>query len=139
MSQFLIIINSFQSEESQDKSKNLISYLEKLEFSCVKSEFKLIENFEKIDVFVEVDDYAKEIWVKYKEISEIEDRFKRKSEFLVIKPEFYSYIISVDPKKLGNIVLDSEWLGYLNMDDLNRKYDLETGFIKQDKEDVYII
>ncbi len=93
MSQFLIIINSFQSEESQDKSKNLISYLEKLEFSCVKSEFKLIENFEKIDVFVEVDDYAKEIWVKYKEISEIEDRFKRKSEFLVIKPEFYSYII----------------------------------------------
>jgi hypothetical protein len=45
----------------------------------------------------------------------------------------------VDPKKLGNIVLDSEWLGYLNMDDLNRKYDLETGFIKHDKEDVYII
>ncbi|MGP8024730.1 MAG: CRISPR-associated helicase Cas3' [Methanobacterium sp.] len=130
----------FVSERgSQDKSTNLISYLEKLEFSCIKSEFKLIENFEKIDVFVEVDDYAKEIWVKYKEISEIEDRFKRKSEFLVIKSEFYSYIVSVDPKKLGNIVLDSEWLGYLNMDDLNRKYDLETGFIKQDKEDVYII
>jgi CRISPR-associated endonuclease/helicase Cas3 len=124
---------------SQDKSLDLIAYLEKLEFSCIKSEFKLISNYEKIDVFVEVDNDAKTIWKKYKEITEIKDRFERKTAFLTIKPEFYSYIVSVDPKKIGTISMESEWLGYLNKDDLNRKYDVETGFITHNKEDVFII
>lgn len=130
----------FVSERgSQDKSLDLIAYLEKLEFSCIKSEFKLISNYEKIDVFVEVDNNAKAIWKKYKEITEIEDRFERKAAFLTIKPEFYSYIVSVDPKKIGNIFMESEWLGYLNKDDLDRKYNMETGFITHNKEDVFII
>lgn len=124
---------------SQDKSTNLISYIEKLKFSDIKSEFKLIENFEKIDVFVEVDDDAVEVWKKYKEITEIEDRFKRKSAFSEIKPEFYNYIVSVDPKKLGTVNDESEWLKYVSKDDLKRKYNLETGFIIHDKEDVFII
>jgi hypothetical protein len=34
---------------------------------------------------------------------------------------------------------DSEWLCYVGMNDLGRKYSLETGFIPQDKEDVFII
>ncbi len=35
--------------------------------------------------------------------------------------------------------MDNEWLGYLNLDDLNRKYNLETGFIPQSKEEAFII
>lgn len=124
---------------SQDKSKNLISYLEKLKFTDIKRDFKLIEDLEKIDVFIEVDEDAQRIWEKYKEISKIEDRFKRKNAFSEIKSDFYNYIISVDPKKLGKVAEDSKWLKYLSKDDLERKYDLETGFIRQDKEEVYII
>ena len=125
---------------SQDKSTDLISYLEKLKFYDIKKEFKLIENdYEKIDVFVEIDENAANIWEKYKEISEIENRFVRKGLFLGIKAEFYSYVVSVDAKKLGKIAMDNEWLGYLNLDDLNRKYNLETGFIPQSKEEAFII
>jgi CRISPR-associated endonuclease/helicase Cas3 len=130
----------FVSERgSQDKSADLLSYLEKLKFSDLKREFKLIENLEKIDVFVEVDEDAKDVWEKYEEITKIEDRFMRKSAFLDIKSEFYSYVISVNPKKLGNIFQYNDWLGYVCMADLNRKYDLETGFISHEKEDVFII
>ena len=130
----------FVSERgSQDKSVDLLSCLEKLKFSDLKREFKLIESLEKIDVFVEVDEDAKDVWEKYEEITKIEDRFMRKNAFLDIKSEFYSYIISVNPKKLGNIFQYNDWLGYICIEDLNRKYDLETGFITHEKEDVFII
>jgi len=125
---------------SQDESSYLIAYLEKLKFSYIKSEFKLIKNgYEKIDVFVEVDENASEVWDKYQEIKEIKNRFERKEAFLNIKSDFYNYVVSVNPKKLGNTVMDSEWLYYVSMNDLGRKYSLETGFIPQDKEDVFII
>lgn len=130
----------FVSERgSQDKSVNIISNLEKLNFSYIKNEFRLIENFEKTDVFIEVDEEAKEVWKRYEEIIKIEDRFIRKSAFSEIKADFYNYVVSVDSKKLGNTFKFNEWLGYLSRDDLKRKYNLETGFIKHDKEDVFII
>lgn len=125
---------------SQDKSSDLIAYLRKLNFSDIKHEFKLISTgYEKIDVFVEVDENAREIWEEYQEINTIENRFERKDAFSVIKADFYNYVISVDPKKLGTTVMDSEWLGYVSVNDLSRKYDLETGFISHKEEDVFII
>ena len=125
---------------SQDKSSELINYIRKLNFSDIKHEFKLINNgYEKIDVFVEIDEIAGEIWEKYQEIRTIENRFERKEAFSAIKADFYNYVISVDPKKLGKTVMDSEWLGYICMTDLSRKYDLETGFISHKEEDVFII
>jgi CRISPR-associated endonuclease/helicase Cas3 len=125
---------------SQDKSSDLLRYVEKLNFSDIKKEFKLIENgYEKTDVFVEINEYAKEIWDEYQEIKEIENRFERKNAFSLIKSDFYKYVISVDSKKLGKTFMDSEWLGYVPMNDLNRKYSLETGFISHKEEDVFII
>jgi len=125
---------------SQDESSNLITYLEKLKFSYIKSEFRLIKNgYEKIDVFVEVDENAREVWNKYQKTKEIKNRFERKEAFSNIKSDFYNYVISVNPKKLGSTMDDSEWLYYVGMNDLGRKYSLETGFIPQEKEDVFII
>jgi len=124
---------------SQDKSGTVVSYLEKLRFSDFKSEFKLIDdNFEKIDVFIEIDEKAIEIREKYN-ILEIENRFQRKNEFLKIKPDFYNYVISVNPKKLGKVISDTEWPVYIDYGNLDMKYNLETGFIPVNKEDVFII
>ena len=125
---------------SQDESVYLLTYLEKLKFSYIKSEFKLIKNgYEKIDVFVEVNENASEVWNKYQELKRIKNRFERKEAFSIIKSDFYNYVVSVNPKKLGNTVDDSEWLYYVGINDLGRKYSLETGFISQDKEEVFII
>jgi CRISPR-associated endonuclease/helicase Cas3 len=125
---------------SQEKSRNLVECIEKLEFSEFRKEFKLIGgDYEKIDVFIEADETAQKLWEKYKQLSEIENRFQRKEEFLKIKPKFYNYVISVNLKKLGTVVLNSEWLAYLDFESLSRKYDLETGFIPNNQEDVFII
>lgn len=125
---------------SQEKSRKLVECIEKLDFSEFKKEFKLIGGgYDKMDVFIEVDETAEKLWAKYKRLSEIENRFQRKEEFLKIKPNFYNYVISVNIKKLGKVVLDSEWLGYLDFESLNRKYDLETGFISNNQEEAFII
>jgi len=59
-----------------------------------------------------------------------EDRFERRREFLKVKKRFYDYVISVDAKKIGAVVTENEYnIGYVSLDDLERKYDLETGFI----------
>ncbi|MEN4006112.1 MAG: CRISPR-associated helicase Cas3' [Methanobacteriaceae archaeon] len=124
---------------SQDKANDIISCIEKLKFSSLRK-FKLIEEqHEKIDVFIGINEKAERIWEKYKKISEIENRLERKNEFLKIKPDFYNYVISVDANKLGKIVMDTEWLGYLGFNDLDRKYDIETGFIPLNKEEPFII
>ena len=65
-----------------------------------------------------------------KEIMKKEDRFERRREFLKVKKRFYDYVISVDAKKIGAVVTENEYnIGYVRLDDLERKYDLETGFI----------
>lgn len=132
---------SFLKERgSQDNSSDIISYMEKLKFYDLKKDFKLINNsYEKIDVFVEVDEHAKAIWERYQAIMENENRFERKSLFLDIKSDFYKYIVSVDLKKLGKTLNENEWLEYIPYDDFERKYNLETGFIPHSQEDAFII
>ncbi len=125
---------------TQAQSKKLIESIEKLNFSEFKALFKLIKgSYPKLDVFIEVDENAKIVWNNFRQISEIEDRFRKKEEFAKIKSTFYSYVVSVDPKKLGNILIENEWLGYLDNGSLERKYDLETGFVVHDEEEAFII
>ncbi|GAB4316458.1 MAG: CRISPR-associated helicase/endonuclease Cas3 [Methanobacteriaceae archaeon] len=125
---------------TQAQSKKLIESIEKLNFSEFKNLFKLIKgNYTQLDVFIEVDANAERVWEKFRQITEIKDRFLRKEEFAKIKSTFYNYVVSVDAKKLGNIVIENEWLGYLDNRSLERKYNLETGFIVHDEEKAYII
>lgn len=108
---------------SNDSSKDKINAMRWLKFSEI-AEFKLIKDeYQKIDVFVEIDDNAKKIWNEYKKIKEIENRIKRKEEFLRMKKEFYSYIISVDKKKAEKSLVEP-YLGYVTKEE----YDIETGY-----------
>ncbi|MGL6297670.1 MAG: CRISPR-associated helicase Cas3' [Methanobacteriaceae archaeon] len=123
---------------TQDNS--ILNDIENLDFSEFKNDFKLIDNdYDKIDVFVEIDDCSKKLWNKYQKIRQIENIFYRKNEFLKIKSNFYNYIISINSKKLGKVAIDDNGgLVYLKMDNLDDKYDIETGFISSDKEEVFI-
>jgi CRISPR-associated endonuclease/helicase Cas3 len=96
------------------------------------SDFELIkEDYFKIDVFVEVDDKAKETWKMYGKIRITKDPFERKKRFLVIKKDFYDYVISV-PKIYENQVGFDEKLGigYISKTEIDQGtgYDLEVGF-----------
>jgi CRISPR-associated endonuclease/helicase Cas3 len=93
------------------------------------SEFSIIEKtYPVMDVFVEVDDFAKEAFKKFEDILSIENRFDRHNEFKRIKRDFYSYVISV-PATVQNRPPIVNGIPYVSMNSLNEFYDKNTGFI----------
>ena len=90
---------------SQEESYRLMEKIEKLELRNLQDDFRLIEDTDKlVDVFIEKDEKAKEIWNKYRIIRETNNR----EEFKKIKPEFYNYVIQIYKDKLGNNEYDEK-------------------------------
>jgi len=80
---------------SDAESQSVLDAVYSLNYASI-SEFKLIDqNYEKVDIFVEIDETAKEIWNRFLSLSSIEDIWQRKEEFLNFKNLFQQYIISV--------------------------------------------
>lgn len=135
--------NEFISKrKSKEKSKHLLNDLNQLNFSEISNEFKLMgDDFDKIDVFVIFDEMAQELWDLFNEFKEISNPFERKNKFLTIKSDFYSYVVSVNNKNknVGSAQIENENLAYLLFEDLDRKYDLETGFLYQKDENPFIL
>ena len=116
-----------------DSSKELLEIIKKFKYELVPKKFKLIEEIPQINLFVNVEEDAEEIYEKYENIKEISNPFERKKEFLKIKKEFYQYVISV-PKhaiKGKDILIDEN--KSINVID-KTYYDIETGFrVVEDK------
>ncbi|KJR40288.1 CRISPR-associated protein Cas3, partial [Candidatus Magnetoovum chiemensis] len=97
--------------------------------------FKLIEDdYPKLDVFIELDNDAKNVWQKYTALENIANRFERKTAFDKIKSEFYKYVISI-PKNTENNppqYKDGE-LHYAHSAILDNHYDSVTGYITKTK------
>lgn len=135
---FLVLVNEY-FKEARAKSqveKDLINSIYELYFydktpDEVKrkpiSEFALIkDDYYKIDVFVEMDDEAREVWKKYQEINSIDDLRERKKRFLGIKKEFYDYVISIPQIYASDFGKDE--IGHVSNEELKNYYDFETGF-----------
>jgi len=118
--------------QSDDESKKILNNVNKLKFSEL-SEFKLIEDeLYKEDVFVELDNNAKEVWQKYCEIINNKELkgFEKREEFLKIKKKFYEYVISIIPKNSPNLPPEVCGFRYICKSQLEEYYDMETGFKK---------
>lgn len=117
------------------ESKGLKSCIYCLNFETVDKKFKLIEESDKVQVFIEVDDEAEEVWNKYSSYLKIEDKFERKDKLDSIKEDFYSYVISVFKSKFKeNIELG---IGYVSKDQLENTYDKNFGY--KSKEEACMI
>lgn len=105
------------------KAVNLLNY-EKI------SEFNLIEEKgEKIDIFVELDDEACQIWNQYQQIMTITEPLERKRRFWEIKRNFYHYVISVQLNKAKeNLPPENLGIRYIAKNQLDDYYDLATGY-----------
>lgn len=116
-----------------DDSKKILANVVKLQFEDL-NKFKLIEiNYEKIDVFIEVDDNAKGIWQKYQRICEEKNWLKRKEKFLKIKKEFYDYVISLPIKYKNKVDYDDEkGIGHISLEEKDMYYNPNTGFMQED-------
>ncbi|MCC4767139.1 CRISPR-associated helicase Cas3' [Methanosarcina sp. DH1] len=117
---------------SEDESKELLSYINELKFKTLTSDFRLIDDkagYEKIDVFVENDKEAAEIWKEYLVMKSLKNPLDRKEKFLSIRKKFNEYIISVPKKDFFCEELEDLNIGYIPFEQIKHYYDPETGFV----------
>ncbi|MEQ8172341.1 MAG: helicase-related protein, partial [Candidatus Eremiobacterota bacterium] len=101
--------------------------------------FKLIEEgYPKVDIFVEINNNAKQIFSKYQEIkNHTQDRFERKKAFNKIKSEFTQFVMSVGKSVvIKNQPPDSNGFTRIPFEQLREFYNEETGF-KREGEAVF--
>lgn len=145
--EFLELINNYYKEtfekKAQDESRKILEAIGKLRYDSEErenisiSDFKLIdEDYSKKNVFVEVDDDAKEVWSQYMELKS-KDLFERKKAFDAIKADFYQYVISI-PTKVKNSPPEFGFLGYVRNAVISDYYNSETGFITKDDRSLII-
>ncbi|NMG82837.1 MAG: CRISPR-associated helicase Cas3' [Methanosarcinales archaeon] len=107
--------------KNDDESNSILEKVEELKFDDL-SEFKLIEKgYPEIDVFIELDNSAEEVWQKYQKIQKLPP-LKRKKEFLKIKSQFYDYVISIPQRYKNQVGFDEKsGIGHIS------KYEIEQG------------
>lgn len=116
-------------------SDKLVKLIHELEFEKVNDEFRLIESQDKVQLFIEIDDKAKEVWSKYLEYKKIEDIKARRNKLESIKVDFYNYVISVFKNKCKEHV--DGGIGYISSYELQSVYDKKFGY--KSEEDSHII
>lgn len=145
--EFLDLIDHYYKEtkekKTQDVSRNLLEAITKLRYDSEDgtisiSDFKLIEeDYQKVDVFIEVNGEAGEVWRKFMNLKSIDNLFLRKKTLDAIKTEFYQYVVSI-PMNTKNMPQMVGEIGYVKQSILNDYYDSETGFITKDTKSVII-
>jgi len=113
------------------ESKDCLDRIAGLAFKDLNESFKLIEeDYPKVDVFVELDDEAENIWKQYLEMQSEKDHQERTKKYLKIKKEFSEYVISAD-EKFAHSLVDSELgIGYISRAEISNYYDDDTGFMR---------
>lgn len=135
---FLSLIQEYYAQvknrKSYSESKKLLEAVYKMKYTSVDgspciSNFRLIEdNVPRMDVFIELDDYAEQLWNMYKNLKNIKNPIERKAKFDSFKAEFYQYVISVSTTAAKFSALN-EGIGYIDSFSKADYYDTITGYI----------
>ncbi len=138
---FLTLIEEYyghvKNRKSYDESIKLLDAVYQVKYTsldgspCI-ADFRLIDDdVPRIDVFVEFDDHAEELWEMYMGLKEIDNPIERKVKFDSFKADFYQYIISV-PATVENFPVLNEGFGYINRAGKSDYYNPVTGYICED-------
>lgn len=132
-SQFLDLNNQYykkvKSGMSDDSSEKNLTYLYRLCFKKLNEEVKLIDNdVPEVDVFIELDERAKEVWHDYQDARLEKDLNAKREKTLKIKKELYDYVISVPKRHASTLINETREIAYISEIELESYYDNETGF-----------
>lgn len=124
-----------QAKTANKESLALLNGIQTLYFDGEKdadripvSHFQLIEEqYDRMEVFLELDEKSKSLFEHYEKILKIEDQWERKKAFRDIKADFYQYIISI-PRKVDNKPPIVNGIGYVTKTQLEDYYDLTLGY-----------
>ena len=124
-----LYFKELKSTLSNNDSKKLDKLIKLLEFEEVNKTFNLIEDQDKVSVFIEIDEEAISVWKKYQKYKKIEDKIERRNKLESIKGEFYKYVISVFKNKCNENT--DENMVYISMNQLKNTYDDNFGYITE--------
>lgn len=130
-----------KTTSSEDESKELLSYINELKFKTLSSDFRLIDDkkgYEKIDVYVEMDSEAVEIWKQYLIIKSLKNPFEKKERYLKIRKKYNEYIISVPKKDFFCEEPEDLDIGYIPFEQIEYYYDPDTGFVFEQKSSMVL-
>ncbi|WP_243292088.1 CRISPR-associated helicase Cas3' [Bacillus sp. FJAT-47783] len=92
------------------------------------SHFKLIEeNHDRIEVFIELNDEARDIFNRFEKILDIQNRWEQQEKFSKINSKFHQYVVSI-PLKVDHKPPLRNGIGYVGQDQLSDFYDLVLGY-----------
>lgn len=125
-----------QQDHSTDIANEILTHVINLRFQYLNEQFRLIDNqdYQKTDVFIEIDQPAKDLWQQFLNLQTIPNGWERKNAFRSFKNHFYDYVISVPSSKAPPIEDESFTaktnlgLAYISLAELNHWYDKGTGF-----------
>lgn len=139
---FLELIDEYYDQvkdrKSYDESRKLLDAVYKMKYTSIDgspciADFRLInDDMYKIDIFIEIDDYAEQLWAMYIGLKDISEPIERRAKFDSFKADFYQYIISV-PATVENFPVLNEGFGYINRFSKKDYYDPVTGYICEDQ------
>ncbi len=120
---------------AEDESDKILRFLENMQFADLYKSFKLIDNelYKRKDTFVEFDEKAKETWQKFANLKQIKNPFKRKTEFLKFKKDFYDYVISIPEKYVPEQEYENTGIVYIPNNAVDSCYDEKTGWKRTDE------
>ena len=132
-SEFLDLNNKYfkavKKGMSDDESRENLSYLAQLSFQDLSKRFKLIEeDYPRVDVFIELDEHAADIWRSYLDMRMEKDLKEKIRKKMLIKKEFSEYVISAPQKFAHSLIYEDSEVGYISNAELDNYYDMETGF-----------
>ena len=112
--------------KSDLESDKLLNTICQLDYQGLEN-FRLIEDQDSVSVYVEINQEAKDIWLKYVALMDESSGLQAKEKFLQIRQSFYNYVINVPEGNVKNLGLTKGF--YLIPENrLNEFYDCETGF-----------
>lgn len=132
---FLDLIDKYykliDEAKSDQKSRDILEAFHRLNYDGDKGiwTFKLIEeDYEKVDIFIQLNDEAVGIWERFLKTREIKNLFERKKEFSKIKAKFHEYAVSIPPRNGLNLPAIDDGMPFVSRSQLDEYYDLETGY-----------
>lgn len=123
--------------KTQSVSEEIIKAVSQLKYDTEDERvsvatFQLIEQtYLEMDVFIELDEEAKNVWQQYLELKQIKNFHERRKKFDSIKANFYQYVISI-PVNVKNKPPIIEGIGYVGYDTIKDYYAIDTGYITKE-------
>ncbi|MBD3184930.1 CRISPR-associated helicase Cas3' [Candidatus Poribacteria bacterium] len=129
------------SQKSKDIWKAICGLCFRSETQKCVADFALIESLPNmVDVFVQVDDSALELWERYQmEVIKERDINRKRLNFTEMKADFHSYKISLPKELAAELVPISMNFFLLPIEALENYYSIDTGFKRVPEDTTWII